>query len=101
MAKKFNLYEELKANGFHDSANPFGHMIIRKFIEDQQMISITGESYTYRRDMEVRAIFTDDYSAVRVVYKDGKHICKAKTHLNDRRAYNAIRQTVQNNGFEF
>lgn len=98
---KFNLYEALKENGFHDSANPFGHMIVKKFVDERNMVSITGTPYTYKREMEVRATFSDDYSVVRVAYKENKHIFKTKTHLNDKRAYNAIRQTVQNNSFDW
>lgn len=102
MATKFNLYEKLKADGFHDSYNSFGHMIIRQFIEEQHGVSFSGEPFTYKRMIEVRAIFSDDYSVVKVLYRyEGKRTFKEKTHLSDRRAYNAIKQTVSNNGYEY
>lgn len=50
--------------------------------------------------MTVRVLVGRDGETLHVSYYAGDRRIKEKTHLNDKRAYNAIRETLANNGFE-
>ena len=51
--------------------------------------------------MSIEIWFDFEYRALTVYYYDGGHRpFKEKTHLCDKRAYNAIMQTIANKGFK-
>ena len=100
MAKKFDLFEELKANGFYEVNDEWG-TVLRKDYEKEIDVLWYGKMKSY---FIVRARFNDDHSVVQVAYYDNSVPARAfknKTHLNEKRAFNAIKQTVKNHDFEF
>ena len=100
MAKKFDLYETLKANGFYEVHDEFGD-VLRKDYEKQVEVLWYGIQTSY---FIARIRFNADHSVVQASYYDDKipaRAFKTKTHLNEKRAFNAIKATVENNGYEF
>ena len=53
-----------------------------------------------RSEMTVKIRISSDCESLRVCYYAGYKFFKVKSHLNDKRAYNAIRDTLANHGFE-
>lgn len=99
MAKKFDLYQELKELGFYEVDDEFGD-VLRKDYEKETEVVWHG---TVTINYSVRAIFNKDHKVVTVNYYQGsvqRKPHKTKTHLNEKRALNAIRDTVKHNGFE-
>lgn len=100
MKKAFNLYEELKANGFYEVRDEWGD-VLRKDYEKEVDVLWYGKQKSY---FIVRVRFNGDHSVAQASYYHNSvpaNAFKNKTHLNEKRALNAIRQTVENNGFEF
>ena len=89
--KKFDLVNALKENGFElkDSHEVMSvPYAVRKFSADDG------------REMYVEVLLYQ--SCCRAVYMDRYHrIFKAKDHLQDKRAFNAIVATVSNQEFAF
>ena len=99
MKKAFNLYEELKANGFYEVNDEFGD-VLRKDYEKEIEVAWYGKQ---KSNFLVRVRFNASHSVAQVAYYHNTvpvRPFKEKTHLNEKRALNAIRQTVENNGFE-
>lgn len=99
MKKEFNLYEELKAIGFEESKDQFGFDCLIKKYERETEVLWHGKQIVR---FEISARFNPDHSVVTVFYYNGGHHTpfKTKTHLNEKRALNAIRETAKNNSFE-
>lgn len=98
--KKYDLYEALKAEGFYEVHDEWGDLL-RKDYEKQVEVLWYGTQTSY---FTVRVRFSADHGTVQASYYDDK-ICarafKVKTHLNEKRAYNAIKQTVELRGWKF
>lgn len=99
--KNFDLYAELQALGFKPVKDQFGHDAMTKgWVRREPCFGTLGGVYDHRLNIDV--IFNPDHSVAQVQYFDGgRHPFKVKTHLNEKRALNAIRETAKNNGFEF
>ena len=51
--------------------------------------------------MDVEVVFNQEHTALSAYYWDGgRRPFKEKTHLNEKRAFNAIAQTIANKGFQ-
>lgn len=99
MKTPFNLYDELKNNGFNtETKDEFGGTILTRDFEKEVEVVWYGKQ-TSRYKVQVR--FSADMRTVQASYYKGSFGApdKTKTHLNDRRALNAIRQTIENAGF--
>ena len=100
MAKRFDVYEELKQKGFEETKGSFGQTILFKtYSKEVEVLWYGKQDYSIRVDVW----FNPDHSVVKAFYYDdarGVRPYKEKTHLNEKRAYNAICQTVANKGFE-
>ena len=99
MAKKFDLYEALKNEGFTESVDQFGCVeLARKFEKEIDVVWYGKTTQTFA----IVIGFSSDKSVVRVWYYDKPfHAFKVKDHMNDKRAYNAIHDTAKYNGFAF
>ena len=99
MAKKFDNYEAFKAEGFEESVDQWGRIHLTRTFTKMIEVAWYGKQ---------ESIFTID-----IWFNPAKTICtasytmnvrepfKVKTHLNDKRAYNAIHLTAEYNGFAF
>ena len=87
-------------NGFKAVKDRFGHdALTRGWIKREQCFGTLGGVYDLRLNVDV--VFNRDHSVATVQYFDGgRSPFKTKVHLNEKRAFNAIRQTVANHGFE-
>ena len=99
--KKFDLYEELKAQGFKPVKDRFGHDCLTKgWLRREPCFGTLGGVYDHRLNIDV--IFNSDHSVATVQYFDGgRSPFKTKVHMNEKRAMNAIVATAKNHGFEF
>ena len=98
MAKKFDLYEALKQAGFEEAKTQFGNDMLKKSFRKMTEVAWYGQQET---KLDVEVWFSLDHGAVTVYYYDGWHRpFKEKTHLNDKRAFNAIAQTIANKDFQ-
>lgn len=100
---KFNLKEALAAKGFSPIADPYGFstygQIVEKVYEKQVEIAWYGK---VNSSLKVTVRFTPDDQAITVSYSQGYHEpFKVKSHLANRRALNAISDTLAHNGFTF
>lgn len=97
--KNFDLYTELMNNGFEVSKNRYGLEVLTKEYEQEIGNPLQG---VWTQVMWVDVQFSPDHTVCTAYYCEGRHsnAFKVKTHMNDKRAFNAIRQTVANNGFE-
>ena len=84
---KYDLYEVLEQAGYAKQEN-ITFDILEKVYQ--------GISSTFK----VMAIFNHEHSVVTVHYFHGgsKRAFKVKTHLNEKRAYNAIKDTLRYSG---
>lgn len=91
MAKKYDVYKELIEAGFEKDIPMFdGYDELRRDWKDGNRI------------LTIHIIFSPDHEVFKAMYFDGsRKAFKVKAHLNQKRAFNAIRQTVENNWFEF
>ena len=53
-----------------------------------------------RSEMTVEVHLSADHESLRVYYYDGRRPIKVKTHLNDKHAYNAIRDSLAHHSYE-
>lgn len=99
MAKKFDLYEALMEKGFYEVHDEWGD-VLRKDYQKEVEVVWYGKQTSY---FIVRVRFSEDHSVAQVSYYNNSVPARAfknKTHLNEKRAFNAIKATVENNGFE-
>lgn len=99
MTKKFNLYEELQNNGFKVS-NESDQALVRGDFSREIEVAWYGMQ---RSTMKVEVWFNPEKTVCRAYYySDGCYRAfKVKDHLADKRAFNAIKATVENNGYAF
>ena len=98
---KFNLKEALAAKGFTPTADPFGcaelGQIVQKTFEREVETVWHG---TAKDVLTVVVRFTPDYEALTVKYYRRDNIpFKVKAHRSNKRAYNAIEDTIRLRGF--
>lgn len=97
MKKKFDLYQELTEKGFTEQESSFGAMLVKSYEKEVEVAWHGKMKSTYR----VEALFNQDKTIATVSYfKGSMKADKVKTHLNEKRAFNAIRETIKNAGFE-
>ena len=97
---KFDLFKTLTEKGFTETADNYGRIILTKSYEKEVEVVWYGKQ-TSRLYVDV--YFNSDKTVAQVAYMHRFAEAtpfKTKTHLNDKRAYNAIAQTIENNGFE-
>ena len=96
--KKFDLYTELQALGFKAVKDQFG----RDCLTNGWMKNIEVAFYgPWVSRLNIDVVFNTDHSVATVSYYDGgRRPFKTKTHLNEKRALNAIKATAENKGFE-
>lgn len=96
--KKFDLYNTLEDLGFEKKTDNFGFMVLSK--DYKKIVDVVfGGQYESKLIVEVR--FSDDKKVATASYYDGlRRMLKQKVHLSEKRAYNAIKQTIYNKGFE-
>lgn len=98
--KKFDLYEELLTNGFAAVKDEYSEKYhLTKAYEKEVELCWYGKQKVH---FDVEVYFNADHSCVRAYYYNQS--CtpfKIKSHLNDKRAFNAIKATVENNGYVF
>ena len=97
--KNFDLYTELMNHGFELCKNRYGLEVLSKKYEREAGNPLQG-TWTYVMWVDVQ--FNPMHTTCTAYYHEGNHLnaFKAHTHLSDKRAFNAIRQTVANKGFE-
>lgn len=101
MTKKFNLYQELQNHGFRAEND---NCLVRDDFESEVEVAWYGKTKT---TMAVEIWFNEDKTSCRAYYyldqSQGRRFrpYKVKTHLSEKRAFNAIKQTVENKGYEF
>lgn len=96
--KKFDLIETLKAHGFSSSTSMTGCPLFTLDMSRQVEVAWYGvQEFTIR----VQVVFNPEKTICTVNYYDGfLRPFKTKVHLSDKRAWNAICETVKNKGFE-
>ena len=98
MKKKFDLYQELANKGFTEKENTLGTMLVKSY-EKEVEVAWYGKMKTPYR---VEVLFNADQTVANVCYfkEVAPHPVKVKAHLNEKRAFNAICETIKNAGFE-
>lgn len=98
MKKKFDLYQELTNKGFVEQENAFGTMLTKTYEKEVDVAWYGKMKTTYR----VEVLFNADQTVANVCYfkEIAPHPVKVKSHLNEKRAFNAISETIKNAGFE-
>lgn len=98
--KKFDLFTALTEKGFTESTDEYGRTVLSNHYEAEADVAWYGKVTTY---LYVDVYFNSDktYATVNYTHNIGRAPFKTKGHFNDKRAYNAIGQTVENNGFIF
>lgn len=99
--KSFDLIDALIADGFERTEyarrNGYKQTKLAKHYEKQTTLAWYGKTVS-RFDVEVWfTYYHGEVCRVHVEYSNGK----VKDHAYNKRAYNAIRDTVQYNGYEF
>ena len=101
MTKKFDLYEALLNKGFEreSQVGATERLVRNDFIREIEVLWYGVQKTT----LTVEVVFNPEHTVCQAYYyQDGfKRPFKTKVHMNDKRAYNAINATVNNNGFEF
>lgn len=97
--KKFDLYQELLNAGFKAQENP--NQLVKEYHKEvevcwygKQDSVIVAEVWFNEERTTCKAYYY--YDCIR-----RSRQFKEKVHLNEKRAFNAIRATVENKGFEF
>lgn len=99
MAKKFDLYQELVNAGFEAGSDP--KQLVREFHMECEVC------WYGKQDTAIVAEvwFNEDHTVCKAYYYYDRiarnRQFKEKVHLSEKRAFNAIKQTVENKGFEF
>lgn len=96
--KKFDLYKELENKGFAARKDEYGFDVLVKEFSKEVEIAWIGKEISVIR-VEVR--FNKEKTTATASYFSGYSRFKEKTHLNDKKAFNAIKATVEFKGFEF
>jgi len=98
--KKFDLCEELATQGFvKTDAYMLGWEGVTKHYEKEAEVVWYGKR---KSTFDVEVFFNPDRSVAKVFYyNQSKTAFKVKTHMSDKRALNAIKATVENNGYAF
>ena len=99
---KFNLIEALEANGFQ--RNPFGEedmglVLVKDYSKEVEVAWFGMQKST----ISVEVYFNPEMTVCKAFYyqQGSRRAFKEKTHLADKRAFNAIKNTVEYKGFEF
>ena len=94
MNKKFDVFAALKDLGFEEvkSTTLPGTYLTKSYNRT--------DDYGYTTHFTVQIYFSQDMSTLVADYYDGHTQIKHKVHLNEKRAFNAIKQTAANHGFE-
>ena len=97
MKKFFDLYAELENRGFREQKNAFGLTELAKSYEKEVEVAWYGKC---KSEYKVSVVFSQDKGTLTAYYYKGfGSPVKVKSHLNDKRALNAIIATVENAGF--
>lgn len=98
MKKNYDLYAELVKCGFAEGKSRWGQDSLTKEWSRKEGNPLQG-NWVYHFKCEV--VFNADHTTVTAYYWDGGiSPFKAKIHLNEKRAFNAIKQTIKNHEFE-
>lgn len=93
---KFNLREALTAAGFVPVADPLGFAVNGQLIEK----TFERQYETWKSTFTVSIRFSSDFGCLTVSYSlNGHKPFKVKSHSANRRALNAISDTLAHNGF--
>ena len=102
---KFNLVEALEEKGFKPMEQTtyngaFARTVTvyaKKYTKAEHLVGYGDTECAF--EVEVTVVDSNDGKTpyVRAAYSNGK----VKEHMADKRAYNAIKATVENNGYEF
>ena len=96
---KFNAIDALIANGYALVKDDLGRESLVKDYERIAHVAFYGDMVSTLR---VVISLNSDKTVMSVAYSNGSRApFKTKVHLNDKRAFNAIKATVTNNSFEF
>lgn len=101
MTKKFDLYEELMNKGFHrESQIGATERLIRDDFTRECEVLWYG---VQRSTMMVEVVFNAEHTVCKAFYYQNgfRRPFKEKVHMNDKRAFNAIKATVENNRYSF
>lgn len=97
--KGFDLYQELIGKGFEKSNDEFNRECLAKHYEKE--VEVCWYRGTWHSTFDIKAVFNPDHTVVKVFYyNQSKTPFKTKTHISSKKAYNAICQTLRNNGYE-
>lgn len=95
---KFNVFDALVEKGFEQGVDRFGRTFLAKHYEKEVEVLWYGSA---KHERDVVVTFNTDRTSLTADYYDGfKRPYKTKLHLNDKRAYNAIVETIRNAEFE-
>lgn len=95
--KRFDLYEELLAKGFVKADDAFGRERLTKHYEKEVEVVWYGKHLS---TFDVDVVFNPDHTVAKVFYyNQSKTAFKVKTHMSDKKAFNAICATLNNNGY--
>ena len=100
---KFDLYNALQENGFQVEDPENINCLVRKDFESEVEVLWYGKTKT---TMAVEVWFNEDRTVCRAYYyldQPERRFSpfKVKTHLTDKKAFNAIKQTIENKSYEF
>lgn len=97
-ANKFDFIETLKAHGFSSTTSMTGCPLFTLDLSKEVEVAWYGvKEFTIR----VQVVFNPEMTCCMVNYYDGfLRPFKTKVHMSDKRAWNAIRETLKNKGFE-
>lgn len=98
MTKKFDLYQELLNKGFENQESMFGFTLTKSYEKEVEVAWHGKMKTTYK----VQVVFNEEKTVATVSYykNNAPKATKVKTHLNEKRAFNAIKETVKNAGYE-
>lgn len=95
---KFDVRPALEAKGFIAKPGHLGGTVLHKDYTKQVEVAWYGQR---EKRLTVEVWVNSEASCLTVYYYDGGvSPFKVKNHLNEKRAYNAIADTIKNNGFE-
>ena len=99
---KFNAVEALiHQHGYTLKTVRSGSEIVHDFLtKTYERVSDVLWHGPMRSEMTVEVHLSADHETLRVYYYDGRRQIKSKVHMNDKRAYNAIRNTLAHYSYE-
>ena len=96
--KKFNLIETLNAYGFSSATSITGCPLFTLDLSQQIEVAFYG---VQEQTLRIQVVFNSEKTTCTVNYYNGSlKPFKSKVHLADKRAWNAICETIRNKGFE-